>query len=108
MLRRVLQESDARVETANSAREALARLEKDRLDIVVSDIGMPEMDGYEMIRAVRSRGIKLPAVAVTAFARSEDRIRALQAGYNMHVAKPLEPRELLTVIATLIAGRQSS
>jgi CheY-like chemotaxis protein len=62
---------------------------------------MPQMDGFELIRRVRSLHPHLPAVAVTAFARTEDRIRSLHAGYNMHISKPVEPRELLAVVAAL-------
>lgn len=104
MLRRVLQDSQAKVSTAHSAQEALNIFPDVQPQIIISDIGMPEMDGYELIRRLRSHGKKIPAVAVTAFARSEDRIRALQAGYNLHVAKPLEPREIITVIAALVGS----
>jgi CheY-like chemotaxis protein len=73
--------------------------------IILSDIGMPGEDGYELIRKVRSlpptEGGRIPAVALTAFARSEDRQRALLAGYQLHVAKPVEPSELLTVCASI-------
>jgi CheY-like chemotaxis protein len=81
---------------------ALDRLNEKGHDIIISDIGMPDMDGYEFIRRVRAGGGKIPAIAVTAFADSEDRERALQAGYNMHLAKPLEPQELLKVVASLV------
>ncbi|HEX4056675.1 MAG TPA: ATP-binding protein [Tepidisphaeraceae bacterium] len=104
MLRRVLQNSQANVSIAHSAREALRIFPSVKPQIIISDIGMPEMDGYELIRQLRSSGKKIPAVAVTAFARSEDRIRALQAGYNLHVAKPLEPREIVTVVAALVGS----
>jgi len=107
MLRRVLQECKATVDTATSVSQALERLDQAVHDIIISDIGMPETDGYELIRRLRSRGTRIPAVAVTAFARAEDRIRALQAGYNMHVAKPLEPQELIAVIAALVRQRSS-
>ncbi len=102
ILRRLLSEHGAAVETVASGGEALERLASERPDVMVSDIGMPEIDGYELIRSVRQAGHTMPAVAVTAFARAEDRIRALQAGYNMHVAKPVDPRELLTVVQTLV------
>lgn len=86
-------------------RAALAEVERSRFDIVVSDIGMPEMDGYALIRRVRGlgsqRGGSVPAVALTAYAWSEDRLRALRAGYQTHVAKPIEPFELVAVIASL-------
>jgi CheY-like chemotaxis protein len=66
---------------------------------------MPEVDGYELIRRVReyerNRGVKVPAIALTAFARIEDRVKSLAAGYQMHIAKPVEPAELLTIVASL-------
>ena len=68
------------------------------------DIGMPGMDGYGFIRDVRRRGFAMPAIALTAFARREDRMLCIQAGYQAHMAKPVEPAELLTMIASL-AGR---
>ena len=79
-----------------------------RPDVLVSDIGMPHGDGYDLIRELRRRdastGPMIPAVALTAYARAEDRLRAIAAGYQMHVAKPVEARELLIVTANL-AGR---
>jgi CheY-like chemotaxis protein len=72
---------------------------------VISDIGLPEVDGYELVRRIRdeerANGARTPAVALTAFARIEDRVKALAAGYQMHVAKPVEPGELLTIVASL-------
>jgi|SRR5215208_1316606 len=96
----------AEVATASSAAEALTVLEGFEPDVLVSDIGMPERDGYDLIREVRSdRGPEeLPAVAVTAFAAPEDRRRALAAGFQVHLAKPVDPGELVGVIARL-AGR---
>jgi CheY-like chemotaxis protein len=79
-------------------------VESFRPDILVSDIGMPDKDGYELIRHVRGHvGAKtLPAVALTAFARSEDRTRALLAGFQSHVSKPVDPDELVAVVASLL------
>jgi CheY-like chemotaxis protein len=78
--------------------------------VIVSDIGMPEMDGYKLMRQVRrlpaAEGGRLPAIALTAFARSEDRTRAMMAGFQMHIAKPIEPQELVATVANL-AGRIS-
>jgi signal transduction histidine kinase/ActR/RegA family two-component response regulator len=107
MRQRVLAEYKATVDTATSVSQALERLDQTVYDIIISDIGMPEIDGYKFIRQLRSRGATIPAVAVTAFARSEDRILALQAGYNMHISKPLEPMELIAVIAALVPQRSS-
>jgi len=70
--------------------------------MIISDIGMSVMDGYELMRRVRFGGATIPAVAVTAFAGSEDRMRALQAGFNMYLVKPLDPQELIKVVATLV------
>jgi CheY-like chemotaxis protein len=98
----------ANVSAAASVGQALATLEAFDPDILVSDIGMPERDGYELIREIRSLGrgaTDLPAIAVTAFASPEDRERALAAGFQVHLAKPVDPKELTHVIATL-AGRE--
>jgi signal transduction histidine kinase/CheY-like chemotaxis protein len=96
----------ALVETAASAREALEAIEKNRPQILISDIGMPDEDGYELIRKVRAlpaeRGGEMPAIALTAYARTEDRMRVLRAGYQMHVPKPVEFAELVAIIASLI------
>ena len=108
LVARILTEGRAEVVTTSSADDALAALERERPHVLVSDIGMPDVDGYELMRRVRGMssgtGGAVPAVALTAFARPEDRLRALHAGYQMHVAKPVEPAELVTVVASL-AGR---
>ena len=108
LVRRLLGGCDATVRTAGSAAEALAMIRVEAPDVLVSDIGMPEQDGYALIRQVRALGAEqggnVPAVALTAYARSEDRMKAILAGFQMHVAKPVEGAELLTVIASL-AGR---
>ncbi|HEV7508067.1 MAG TPA: ATP-binding protein [Thermoanaerobaculia bacterium] len=105
LLAMVLQQCGAEVTTCSSAAEALAALERDGADVLVSDIGMPGEDGYSLIRKVRAleadRGGRIPAVALTAYARAEDRMQALSAGYSMHVPKPVEPAELAVVIASL-------
>lgn len=76
--------------------------------VLVSDIGMPEDDGYTLINKVRElpeeKGGRIPAIALTAYARVEDRVRALDAGFQVHVPKPVEPVELLTVVASLAKG----
>jgi len=108
LIRRVLVHCKADVLTAGSAGEALEMLRAHQPHVLISDIGMPEMDGYEFIRAVRAlpagEGGKIPAIALTAFARSEDRTKAMLAGYNVHISKPIEPHELLATVASL-AGR---
>jgi signal transduction histidine kinase len=107
LTRRVLSETGAETKEAANVPEALAAVEDFKPQVLVSDLGMPEQDGFQLIRQVRSRGLtyhELPAVALTAFARTEDRRRALLAGYQVHLAKPVDPSELTAVIATL-AGR---
>ena len=107
LVRRVLADSGANVATAASAAEALADVERFLPDVLVSDIGLPGQDGYELIRRVRMLGGglgRVRAVALTAFARLEDRTQAMLAGYQMHLAKPVDPRELIVTIASL-AGR---
>jgi CheY-like chemotaxis protein len=93
------------VTTAQSAREAAALLENDRFDVLVSDIGMPDEDGYALMRRVRAfgaqRGGDIPAIALSAYARPEDRVDAVRAGFQMHLAKPVEPAELLAMVASV-------
>jgi PAS domain S-box-containing protein len=116
LLAAVLDGRGAQVIAVGSGREALAwlkaRLESEPPDVFICDIGMPEEDGYAVIRKVRaletSRSIhlrrRIPAIALTAFAQLEDRVRALQTGFQIHVAKPIEPSELIVVIDTLVRG----
>ena len=101
LVRRFLVESDAIPALAGSAAEADDLLHTFNPDVILSDIGMPHRDGYEFIREARKRGLKTPAIALTAFARADDRIRALQAGFQAHLPKPVEPAELLAMIASL-------
>ena len=101
----VLQAAGARVTTASSAAEALKILDADVPDVVVADLGMPHVDGFQFIDRVRrhpsSRVRNVPAAALTAYARSEDRMKALRAGFQIHLAKPIEPTELVTAVASL-------
>jgi PAS domain S-box-containing protein len=105
LIRRVLTECGAEVIAAESASHGLEQLLSNRPHVVVSDIGMPVKDGYQFIREVRNldeaKGGRTPAIALTAFARSEDRMRAMLAGYQVHVAKPIEPQELAVTVHTL-------
>ena len=105
LLAEVLEAASATVSTARSAREALALLDGNVPDVLIADLGMPEVDGFQLIERVRHhtnvRVRALPAAALTAFARSDDRIKALRAGFNIHVAKPIDPAELVTTIAAL-------
>ncbi|GMU05245.1 hybrid sensor histidine kinase/response regulator [Corallococcus caeni] len=108
LLRTLLEDCGAHVATAGSAAEGLQVLQVEHPDVLVSDIGMPGTDGYGFIKQVRAlpdeKGGRTPAVAITAYARSEDRTRVLRAGFQSHVPKPVEPGELLAVLASL-AGR---
>jgi PAS domain S-box-containing protein len=110
LVARILEERGAKPTCASSAREALEHLQKQSFDVLLSDIGMPDMDGYELLRRVRllddaSVG-PIPAIAVTAYARAEDRQRSLLAGYQMHLAKPIEAGELIAGIASLLRLRR--
>ncbi|HEX3203098.1 MAG TPA: response regulator [Nitrospiraceae bacterium] len=104
LLIEILSKCGADVRASGSARDALETLKHWKADVLVSDIGMPGEDGYELIRQVRAmdpqQGGRIPAVALTAYARGEDRLRALSAGFQMHVAKPVEPAELAAVVAS--------
>jgi PAS domain S-box-containing protein len=108
MLETILKQTGAIVSTSSNAVDALENLIRLRPDVLISDIGMPGEDGYSLIRKVRSlsleQGGRTPAVALTAYARFEDRMRALSSGYQMHISKPPELAELAVVIANL-AGR---
>jgi CheY-like chemotaxis protein len=105
LVQRVLEECKADVTTAGSAAEAIDLLRARPPDVLVSDIGMPVEDGYVLIKRVRAldseQGGDVPAIALTAYARSEDRMRSVRAGFQLHIAKPVEPTELITMVATL-------
>jgi signal transduction histidine kinase len=107
LIARILEGRGAQPTCAESAAQALEYFARGRFDVLLSDIGMPDMDGYELIRRIRadtpsSDRDRLAAVAVTAYARAEDRQRSLLAGYQMHLAKPVEARELVAGIASLL------
>jgi PAS domain S-box-containing protein len=101
----ILLEAQAEVRTAASAEEALQIMDEWQPDVLVADIGMPDVDGYEFIRRVRARGAQrggnTPAAALTAYARAQDRMRVLSAGFQIHIPKPIQPAELITVVASL-------
>jgi PAS domain S-box-containing protein len=105
LVAQVLREQGAEVHAATSARTALETFSRVRPDVVVSDIGMPGEDGYSLIRKIRSMpadlGGRTPAVALTAYAREEDAQRAFNAGYQMHLTKPVEPDRLATTVSNL-------
>jgi CheY-like chemotaxis protein len=103
-LRRLLENRRAQVTVCHSGEAVLGLLQKLSFNVLVSDIGMPGMDGLTLIRNVRSLGkpmSQIPAIALTAFARSEDRRRAITAGFDTYLAKPVDPTELMAIIARL-------
>ena len=113
----VLNEQQVQVTAVGSAREALIEINRTRPDVLISDIAMPEEDGYDLIEQVRrlfaSDALVVPAIAITAYAREEDCRRALAAGYQTYLPKPIEPAELVAAIAALVtnaavAGIQNS
>jgi len=101
----ILHHAEAEFRLAGSAAEALEILKDWRPDVLVSDIGMPGEDGYALLQKLRTRlpeeGGQIPAVALTAYARTEDRLQVLSSGFQMHVPKPVQPIELVTVIASI-------
>ena len=111
LVREILESVGARVRTAASALDALDVIAAEAPDVMVSDLGMPGMDGFELIQRVRQMegAVRdLPAAALTAYARSEDRARALRLGFEMHLAKPIDPSELIAAVASLARRRKVS
>ena len=109
MVREILEAAGARVTTADSAREALSLIEVDPPDVLLADVGMPRMSGFDLITEVRrsaNRQVReIPAAALTAYVRSEDRAHALRSGFQLHLAKPIDPAELMAAIASLAKQR---
>jgi PAS domain S-box-containing protein len=105
MVREMLETAGATVDTATSGDEALESLARNRPDVMISDVGMPLMDGFDLMRHIRtskdSAIRNIPAAALTAYARSEDRSKSLRAGFGMHISKPVDPAELLAVVSSL-------
>ncbi len=105
LIKHLLEAHQANVQTAGSAAQAMALIRSERFDMVVSDIGMPGEDGYALIRQIRAlppeHGGGTPAIALTAYARSEDRFKTIQAGFQMHATKPVNVAELLALVASL-------
>ena len=111
LLKTVLEEAGATVTAVSSSPEALDRLRKQPYDVLVADVGMPGMDGFQLIRAVRRLDEpvrRIPAAALTAYARSQDRVTSLASGFQMHLVKPIDPLELIVAIATLAPRRISA
>jgi CheY-like chemotaxis protein/anti-sigma regulatory factor (Ser/Thr protein kinase) len=106
LIKRILTDCGATVHIAASAREAFARFGEAVPNLLISDLGMPEIDGFELLDWVRhlprEQGGQVPAIALTAFARSEDRLRALEAGFSAHISKPVEPSELIATVASVV------
>jgi CheY-like chemotaxis protein len=105
----MLESLGAIVVTAASATAAIAALQEQLPDIVIADIGMPNVDGYALMRYYRAlppeQGGKLPAIALTAYAREHDQQQAIAAGFEMHLSKPVEPEILIKAIASLVKQR---
>lgn len=108
LIREVLKECGSEVITSHSVADALMALEQYKPDVLISDLGMPDEDGYALISKIRAlpkeRGGEIPAAALTAYARAEDRMRVLRSGFQFHLPKPVDSAELVTVVASL-AGR---
>jgi CheY-like chemotaxis protein len=108
VIRRILADVGAFVLEASDAKNAQALIFQEPVDFLVSDIGMPERDGYQLLRGIRQRGYdaeRLPAIALTAFAQMGDRERALAAGFQDHLTKPIEGQVLVSRIAKLLRSR---
>ena len=110
MLVALFEESGAHVSAAGTAREPREILERAIPDVVVCDVGLPGEDGHELMSRIRAlgaeKGSRVPALALTAYVGSEDRLKALAAGFDMHVAKPAAPAELVAIVAALASGGQ--
>jgi CheY-like chemotaxis protein len=107
----VLRRAGAEVTTAGSAKEALDALDKERFHLLISDIAMPDEDGYSLLKKVRAlppeHGGRIPAVALTAHSMVQDRLQSLRAGFQSHVPKPVVPEELVEVVASIIHLRRA-
>ncbi|MFS2020155.1 ATP-binding protein, partial [Massilia sp. CT11-108] len=106
LIKRILSDCGASVRIAASARDAFALFKERVPNLLISDLGMPEVDGFELLDWVRhlgrEEGSQVPAIALTAFARSEDRLSALEAGFSAHISKPVEPSELIATVASVV------
>jgi CheY-like chemotaxis protein len=110
VISRVLSRAGAKTTAVGSVREALAAVTVQKPDLIVSDIAMPDQDGYDLARQLKEmaagNGGAIPALALTAYAREEDRQRCLSAGFEAHLAKPVDPSELLGAVARLSQARR--
>jgi CheY-like chemotaxis protein len=109
LLKEILEQAGAIVRTGTSAAEARTQLAQREPDVLISDIGMPDEDGYSLIRSLRElrsgMGATVPAIAMTAYVSEEDRMRALRAGFQVHLAKPVNPVELIGVVSALLEAK---
>jgi CheY-like chemotaxis protein len=111
LLKEILERAGAFVTTATTGATALEKIRTGKPDVLVADLGMPVMDGFELIRRLREADDPsvrdIPAAALTAYARSEDRAKTLQSGFEMHLAKPIDPVELASAVKALARHRLS-
>ena len=108
MVEQLLRDHGGEVRAVESAENALTVLRRERFDLLISDIGMPRVDGYELLRRLRAEGNQIAAVALTAFARPEDKNKSLEVGYSAHISKPVEPPDLLNAVTKLALTHQGS
>ena len=110
--REILETTGATVITADNGRDALEKLHRNRANVLIADLGMPGMDGFAFIAQVRESADnairEIPAAALTAFARSEDRVRAMDSGFDVHLSKPIDPVELMAIAASLARRKRPS
>jgi CheY-like chemotaxis protein len=110
LTREILETTGASVITADSGADALEKLRHNRANVLITDLSMPTMDGFALIAEVRKSqddAVRdIPAAALTAFARSEDRVRAMQSGFEVHLSKPIDPGELMAAAASLARRRR--
>jgi CheY-like chemotaxis protein len=104
MLATLLEQRGARSMQSESAESALQILQLQRVDLLIADIAMPNVDGYELMRRLRAAGNETPAIAVTAFARSDDRRSALDCGYTAYLSKPIDGRQLAKMVRELVSA----
>jgi CheY-like chemotaxis protein len=111
LIGRALEDRGARISVAGNSQDAIDILERNEIDVLLADIAMPDEDGYSLIQRIRAAGTPLasiPAAAVTAHARDEERSRALAAGFHVHMAKPVEPNEIVRMVNHLAHDRRTA
>ena len=109
--REILESAGAQVTTLDSAELALEEIASVRPDVLVADVGLPQLDGFELMKRIRrlpdAKVRDVPAATLTAYARPEDRVKALQSGFQIHLAKPIDPAELIVAVAALVKRAQN-